>query len=227
MGAVEKPRSQRPRQGRLGVRVLARVARDRLVRGALRAVHRRRGGRAALALVVHVLLAVHGGATRRGRTGRGEGRGARRRRRSGRVRRLERVEAVRARQGAVPDRTGPAGALARARGRRVARRREADQGVARRRSAARRGALLLLRGVGRQARVRLPRQTAAAARRGGADRSVELPAADAGVEDRPGARVRQHGRAQAGRDHIADGAAVRRRLPPGAGAARRREHRHG
>ena len=44
-------------------------------------------------------------------------------------------------------------------------RRQADQGVARRRRAARGGALLLLRGLGRQARVRVPERTPAAARR--------------------------------------------------------------
>ena len=49
-----------------------------------------------------------------------------------------------------------AGALARVRGARVAERRQADQGVARRRPAARGRALLLLRGLGRQARVRVP-----------------------------------------------------------------------
>ena len=60
----------------------------------------------------------------------------------------------------------------------------------------------------------------------GADRPLELPAADAGLEDRAGARVRQHRRAQAGRDDAADRAPLRRRLPAGAGAAGRRQHRH-
>ena len=55
---------------------------------------------------------------------------------------------------------------------------------------------------------------------------VELPAADAGVEDRAGAGRRQHRRAQAGRDDAADGAAVRRDLPAGRPAAGRRQHRH-
>ncbi len=55
---------------------------------------------------------------------------------------------------------------------------------------------------------------------------VELPAADAGLEDRAGARVRQHRRAQAGRDHAADGAAVRRDLPAGRPPAGRRQHHH-
>ena len=48
---------------------------------------------------------------------------------------------------------------------------------------------------------------------------MELPAADAGVEGRPRAGHRQHRRPQAGRDHAADRAAVRRGLPPGRPAA--------
>ena len=52
-----------------------------------------------------------------------------------------------------------------------------------------------------------------AGRRRRPDHPVELPAADAGLEDRAGARRRQHRRAQAGRVHAADRAAVRRDLP--------------
>ena len=44
------------------------------------------------------------------------------------------------------------------------------------------------------------------------DHPVELPAADAGLEDRPGARRRQHGGAEARRIHLAHRAAVRRNL---------------
>ena len=69
-----------------------------------------------------------------------------------------------------------------------------------------------------------PRPQVAGRRR--PDHPVELPAADAGVEDRAGARRRQHGRAQAGRDHAPDRAAVRGDLPAGRPAARRRQHRH-
>ena len=58
---------------------------------------------------------------------------------------------VRARQVPVPDRAHPAGAVTRARGRRVARRRQADQGIARRRPPLA-AAHLLLRGLGGQAR---------------------------------------------------------------------------
>ena len=75
-------------------------------------------------------------------------------------------------------------------------------------------------------RARRLRAQPAAARRRRPGHPVELPAADAGVEDRAGAGVRQHGRAQAGRDHAADRAAVRRDLPAGRPAAGRGQHRH-
>ena len=51
------------------------------------------------------------------------------------------------------------------------------------------------------------RPGAAAARRRRPDHPLELPAADAGLEDRPGAGRRQHGGAQAGRDDAAHRAA--------------------
>ena len=65
-----------------------------------------------------------------------------------------------------------------------------------------------------------PNRPPEAARRRGPDHPVELPAADAGVEDRAGARGREHRRAEAGGDDAADRAAVLRRaaqaeLPPG------------
>ena len=65
-----------------------------------------------------------------------------------------------------------------------------------------------------------------AAGRGGADHPVELPAADARLEARAGARRREHRRAQARRDDAAHCAALLRRRPPGRAAARRGEHRH-
>ena len=80
---------------------------------------------------------------------------------------------------------------------------KADQGVARRRPPARGGALLLPRGVGRQARARVPGPALAAARGRGADHPVELPAPHGGVEAGAGARLRKHGRPQASRDHAA------------------------
>ena len=131
-----------------------------------------------------------------------------------------------ARQVPVPHRPDHPGARARAGRARVARQRQADQGVARRRHPAGRRALLLLRGLGRQARARGVRPGPAAARRGRPGHPVELPAADARVEDRPGAGLRQHRCAEAGRDHAADRPAVRRDLPAGRPAARRGQHRH-
>ena len=77
--------------------------------------------------------------------------------------------------------------------------------------------LPLLRGRGRQAlrrddprRGRRRHDVPRAARRRRADHPVELPAQHRVVEARPGARVRQHGRAEAGRADAALGAAPRR-----------------
>ena len=70
--------------------------------------------------------------------------------------------------------------------------------IARRRRPARGGALLVLRRLGGQARLRVPGPRRPAARRRRPDHPVELPAADAGLEDRPGPGRRQHGRPQAG-----------------------------
>ena len=72
-------------------------------------------------------------------------------------------------------------------------------------------------GLGRQAEVRRVRRDLA--RRGRPGHPVELPAADAGLEDRARAGLRQHRGAQAGRDHAADRAAVRGDLPAGRPAA--------
>ena len=73
---------------------------------------------------------------------------------------------------------------------------------------------------------RVPRLHAARAdRRRRPDHAVELPAADGRLEDRPRARRRQHGRAQAGRADAADRAAPRRAAARGRAARRRRQHR--
>ena len=72
-----------------------------------------------------------------------------------------------------------------------------------------------------------PNRTPAPARRRRPDHPLELPAADARLEDRAGARLRQHGRAQAGRDDAADRADLHRHLPPGRAAGGRRQHHHG
>ena len=77
------------------------------------------------------------------------------------------------------------------------------------------GVPLLRRGAGAAARRHDPGRRRPgvhgprAARRRRADRAVELPARDRGLEARPGARGRQHGRAQAGRADAPDRAAVR------------------
>ena len=129
--------------------------------GALRPLHRRQVGRAALGRVLHDDLAA--------RRGSRSPRSHRRAPRTSHVAvaaareaftRLVEAARQRAREVPLPDRADPPGARARVRGARVAERRQADQGVARRRPAARRGALLLLRRLGRQARVRLPEPAA-------------------------------------------------------------------
>ncbi len=58
-----------------------------------------------------------------------------------------------------------------------------------------------------------PGRKPAPARRGRPDHPVELPAADGGVEDRAGARLRQHGGAQTRRDDAAHRAQARRADP--------------
>src|SRR5215210_5704521 len=77
----------------------------------------------------------------------------------------------------------------------------AGPGVARRGRPARGRALLPLRGLGGQALVRHGRPRCRAARRGGSDRALELPAADGGLEAGAGARVREHRGPEARRDH--------------------------
>ena len=153
---------------------------------------------------------------------------ARSRRRARGVReRLVGAPRLRACEVPVPDLARAPGACPRARRARVAERRQADPRVARRRPPARCGALLLLRRLGGQARVRVPEPGSSIARRRGPDHPLELPAAHARVEDRSCARDREHGRAQARRDDAADRAALLRRPPPGRAAAGRRQHRHG
>ena len=130
------------------------------------------------------------------------------------------------RQVPVPDRADPPGAQPRVRRPRIDGLRQADQGEPRRRRPARGGPFLVLRRLGGQARVRVPGARRAAARRRRPDHPVELPAADARLEDRAGPGRRQHGRAQARLHDAAVRPPLRRRLPPGRPAARRRQHRH-
>ena len=188
----------------MGVRAGARVARRRHAQGALRPVHRRQGRAAA------------GGATfttstrrPRSRSPRSPGRPPPDIDKAVRAARRAQPPVVgqparpRAGEVPVPDRPHPPGAQPRVRGPRVDGLGQADQGVPRRRRAARGGPLLVLRGLGGQARVRVPGPRREAARRRRADHPVELPAADARLEDRPGPRRRQHGRPQAGLDDAA------------------------
>ena len=134
-------------------------------------------------------------------------------------------ERPRPRQVPLPHRAARAGARTRARCGGEPRQRQAHQGEPRCRHPAGGRMVLLLRGLGRQARLRGARRRPEAARRRRADHPVELPAADARVEDRPRARRGQHGRAQARRDHAADGAAVRRDPAAGRSPGGRRQHR--
>ena len=131
----------------------------------------------------------------------------------------------RAREVPLPDRAPAPGAGARVRGAGVDERRQADQGVARHRHPARGRALLLLRGLGRQAGVRVPRPAGPPHRRCGPDHPVELPDADGRVEARARPRDREHAGAEAGRDHAADRAAARAGHPGGGAASGRGEHR--
>ena len=75
----------------------------------------------------------------------------------------------------------------------------------------------------------LPRQVhderADAGRRRRRDHAVELPDRDPVVEALPGARLRQHGRAEAGRGHAAPRRALRRAARRGGRAAGRRQRR--
>src|SRR6266496_334446 len=89
-----------------------------------------------------------------------------------------------------------------------------------------RGALLLSRWMGRQARACGIRPGAAPARGRGPSDPVELPVADGRVEARAGARGGQHLRAEARGDHAAVRVAACGGLPAGRTAAGRREHRH-
>ena len=114
----------------------------------------------------------------------------------------------RARAPPVRARARGAEALAPARRAREHGQRQVDSRDARPRHPARRAALLPSRRLGAAARERVRRIHVG--RRHRPDHSVELPAADAGVEGRAGARGGEHGRAQAGGVHAAHRAAVRR-----------------
>ena len=85
-------------------------------------------------------------------------------------------------------------------------------------------AILSSRRLGAAARQRIARLSAAGRSRPG--HPLELPAADAGLEDRAGAGHGQHGRHQAGALHAADRPALRRDHRRSRLAAGRGQHRH-
>ena len=116
---------------------------------------------------------------------------------------------------------------------RVAERRQADRRRARRDRDGRAG-VPLLRRRDRQAprrddsrRRRRRSDVSRAARRRRSHRAVELPGEHRQLEARPGARVRQYGRPQAGRADAALGDAARRAVPRGrdSGGCRERPRR--
>ena len=218
-----------PRIGRepVGVRPRAGVDRPHPDRARVRPLHRERVPPVEATEDVHRHQPRDRGAAVEGRPRVEGGRRSRGRHGEGGAS-VELVEAAGPRAGEVPlpDRAHHAGAIAGVRRRREHELRQADQGEPRRRRAACRGALLLLRGLGRQARIRLPEPRAALDRRRRPGHPVELPAADAGVEDRAGAGGGEHGRAEAGEHDPADRLPLRGRRAPGRPAAWRREHHH-
>ena len=210
-----------PHQDRLGLRASPGVARARSPARLLRPLHRRGVPRPARRPARAHDQPGDRGDGRRGRVRR-RGRPAR----GGGVRtrgpaRLGGAVGPRARQVPLPRRAPDPGARPRARGGGIDGRRQADPRVARRGRPARGRALLLLRGLGGQALLRRRWARGRAARRGRADRPLELPVVDGGLEARPGPGVRQHRDAQAGGDHAAERAALGRDLPGGRAAARR------
>ena len=104
------------------------------------------------------------------------------------------------------------------------RQRQANPRDPRHRHPARGAAFLPSRRLGAIAGVRVRRLPRGG--RGGPDRAVELPAADAGVEDRTSLGLRQHGGVQASRVHLAERVAVCRAVPAGATAAGRGQHHY-
>ena len=220
MARREAARARSPAAARLGVRAGARVARDRLARGALRPLHRRRAGRAAVREWFTTDLAGDRGAARRGRAGR-------RRRTStlavdaARERVRGRLVARCARPSARSTSSGSRGSSrsARASSRSPSRSTAASRSRSRATSTSRsrRRTSSTTPGWADKLEYAFPNRRPRPARRRRADHPLELPAPDARVEDRAGARLRQHRRAQAGRDDAADRAALRRRLPAGGG----------
>ena len=131
----------------------------------------------------------------------------------------------RARQVPLPDRPDHPGARPRARRPGVDRQRQADQGVPRRRRPARRRALLLLRRLGRQARVRRLRHRQPL---GVAGQVIpwNFPLLMLAWKIAPALACGNTVVLKPAETTPADRAAVRRDLPAGRPAAGRRQHRH-
>ena len=131
----------------------------------------------------------------------------------------------RASEVSLPHRATDPGTLAGVGRRRDSRQRQGHSRVARYRHSSGRGPLLLLRRLGRQARLRRFWTRPQAARRRRTDHSVELSAAHGGVEVGPGPRDGKHLRPQARRDDAPDGAGPGGDSPAGRTASGRRQHR--
>ena len=173
----------------------------------------------------------HRGADRGARAGRGRGDRRRRRPGEGRLPGVARRRSGRPGPAAPPARDARRGAARGALAARVGERRQADLGCPRRDRHGGAG-LPLLRRRGRQAlrrddprRRRHRRHLPRAARRRRPDHAVELPAQHRELEDRPGARDRQHDRDQAGRADAADDDPARRARARGGHSRGRPERR--
>ena len=156
-------------------------------RARVRPLHRRRVDRAGGALF-DVINPATGKSIARGHAGHEGGRRRRGERRARGAARVEGARAARPRALPVRARARRAEALAPARRAREHGQRQVDSRDARHRRSARRAALLSSRRLGAAARRGVRRLRGDRRRR--PDHSVELPAADAGVEDRAGARRR-------------------------------------
>ena len=206
------PRSSRRwiRPGARGRRARAGMARR--ARAALRPLHRRRVARPQRRRVLrHASTRPTATPLADIAQGDGQGRGRRRARRARGVPGVGGALGPRARALSLCARPPDAEALAPARRAGDDGQRQADPRDPRHRYPARRAPLLPSRRLGAAARQRVPGYGAGRRRR--PDHPLELPAADAGLEDRARARRRQHRRAEARRIHAAHRARLRRDLP--------------
>ena len=155
----ERAKSAAPRvRHRLGLRARPRVARPRQARAEVRPLHRRHVGRAAESASTSrpISPATEQKLAEVAEANAQDVDAAVKAAREAYDKYWSKLRAAERAQVHLPHRPRAAGEGARARHRRDDGRRQADQGVARRRHPARRGALLLPRRLGRQARLRLP-----------------------------------------------------------------------